>query len=180
MQIEFEFEDFVARWLESRLVHGWWNPLEHCGLEVRCWIRGGLPFSVPRENVEVGNGHDVHTAGRAEREQIAVPRNQGIHGSDDRDGKDLIVMRIRADTANLNRRHHLGDRLELGSHRGSPIACPATGPREYSLKRAEDRGTDDQQLITTEDVLDEASRAPTRVERRNQRIGVEDNSHSAR
>jgi hypothetical protein len=116
---------------------------------------------------------------RADREQIAVPRNKSIQRSDDRDGKDLIVIRIPAHARNLNRRHHLGDRLELGSHRGGAIACPATGLHEHGLELAEDRGTDDQRVITTEDVLEEASRAPTKVERRNQPIGVEDDPHSA-
>ena len=102
---------------------------------------------------------------RAEREQIAVPRNKSIHSSDDRDGKDLIVIRIPADAGNLDRRHHLCDRLELGSHRGSPIACPATGLHEHCIELTEDRGTDDQLVITTEDVLEETSRSSTKVER---------------
>ncbi len=116
---------------------------------------------------------------RAEREQIPVPRNKGIHRSDDGDGKDLIVIRIPADAGNLDRRHHLGDRLKFGSHRGSSIACPATGLHEHRFKLAEDRGTDDQQVITPEGVLKEAPRTPTKVERRHQHIGVEDDPHSA-
>ena len=116
---------------------------------------------------------------RAEREQIAVPRNMGIHRSDDGDGKDLIVIRIPADAGNLDRRHHLADRLEFGSHRGSPIACPATGLHEHGLKLAEDRRADDQQVITTEDVLEEPSRASTKVERRHQHVGIKNNPHSA-
>ena len=102
---------------------------------------------------------------RADREQIAVPRNKSIQRSDDRDGKDLIVIRIPADAWNLHGGHHLGDRLELGSHRCSPIARPATGLNEHGLELTEDRGTDDQLVITTEDVLEETSRAPTKVER---------------
>ena len=74
----------------------------------------------------------------------ASPGDKSVDRSDDRDAKDLIVIRIPADAGNLNRRHHLGDRLELGSHRGSPIACPATGLHEHGLELAEDRGTDDQ------------------------------------
>lgn len=137
------------------------------------------PFSVAREKVEVGDGYDFDPAVHAEREQIAVPRNKGIHRSDDGDGNDVIVIRIPAGAGNLDRRYHLGDRLELGSHRRSPIACPPTGLHQHTLKLAEDRGTDDQQVITTEDVLEEASRAPTKVECRNQHIGVKDNPHSA-
>jgi hypothetical protein len=49
---------------------------------------------------------------RAQREQIAVPRKKSIHRARDRDGMDLIVGRIPADAGNLDRRHHLGDRLE--------------------------------------------------------------------
>jgi hypothetical protein len=40
---------------------------------------------------------------RAECKQIAVPRNKGTHRSDDRDGKDLIVIGIPAHAWNLNR-----------------------------------------------------------------------------
>ena len=123
------------------------------------------PFSAPRQHLEVGDGTDVDAAMGAEREQIAVPRNKSVHSSDDRDGEDLIVIRIPADAGNLDRRHHLCDRLELGSHRGSPIACPATGLHEHCLELTEDRGTDDQLVITTEDVLEETSRSSTKVER---------------
>jgi hypothetical protein len=39
------------------------------------------------------------------------PGDKSVHRSDDRDGKDLIVIRISADAWDLNGRHHLGDRL---------------------------------------------------------------------
>ena len=116
---------------------------------------------------------------RAEREQIAVPCNKSIHRSNDRDGKDLMVIRIPADAGNLDGRLHLGDRLELGSICGSPIACPATGLHEHGLELAKDRGTDDQRVVTTEDVVEETSRASTKVERRHQHIGVDNDPHSA-
>jgi hypothetical protein len=116
---------------------------------------------------------------RAEREQISVPGNQSIHRSDDRDGKDLIVIRIPAHARNLNGRHYLGYRLELGSHSGSTIARPATGLHKNGLELTEDRGTDDQRVITTEDFVEETSRASTKVERRHQYIGVENDPHSA-
>jgi len=143
------------------------------------WARSGPPCSAPGQNLEVGDRDDIDTAMRADREQIAVPRNKSIHRSNDRDGKDLIVISIPADAGNLDRRHHLADRLELGSHRGSPIACPATGLHEHGLELAEDRGADDQRVITTEDVVKEPSRASTKVERRHQHVGVENDPHSA-
>src|ERR1022692_3290662 len=110
---------------------------------------------------------------------MGVPGDKSIHGSNDRDGKDLIVIRIPTDAWNLNRRHHLGDRVEFGSHRCSPIARPSTGLHEHGLELTEDRGTDDQRVITTEDVVEETSRAPAKVERRHQHIGVENDPHSA-
>jgi hypothetical protein len=116
---------------------------------------------------------------RAEREQISVPGNQSIHRSDDRDGKDLIVIRIPAHARNLNGRDYLGYRLELGSHSGGTIACPATGLHKHGLELIEDGGTDDQRVITTEDVVEKTPRASTKVERRHQHIGVENDSHSA-
>jgi hypothetical protein len=116
----------------------------------------------------------------AEREEIGVPGDKSISRSGDGYRKDLIVITIRADAWNLNRRHYFGDRLKLRSHRCSPIARPATGLNEHGLELAQDRGTDDQGVITTEDVVEETSRASTKVERRHQHIGVENDPHSAR
>ena len=108
-----------------------------------------------------------------------VPGDKSTHRSNDGDGKDLIVIRIPADAWNLNRRHDLGDRLELGSHGCSPIARPAAVLHEHGLELIEDRGTDDQRVITAEGLVEETSRATTKVERRHQHIGVENDPHSA-
>ncbi len=115
----------------------------------------------------------------AEREEIGVPGDKSISRSGDGYRKDLIVITIPADAWNLNGRHRLRDRLELSSHRRGPIARPATGLHEHGLQLTEDRGTDDQGVITTEDVIEERSRASTKVERRHQHIGVENDPHSA-
>ena len=137
------------------------------------------PFSAPRQHVEVGDGVDVDTAMRAERNEVRVPCDKSIDGSGDGYRKDLIVIRIPTDAWDLNRRHHLGDCLELGSRRCSPIARPATRLYKHGLQLTEDRGTDDQRVITTDDMVEETSRASTKVERRHQHIGVENNPHSA-
>lgn len=76
----------------------------------------------------------------APSEQVRVPDDKSVHRSGDAYRKNLII-RIPTDAWNLNRRHHLGDRLEFGSHRRSPIARPATGLNEHSLEYAQDRGT---------------------------------------
>ncbi len=115
----------------------------------------------------------------AEREEVGVAGDKSIGRSGYGYRKDLIVIGIPTDARNLNRRHHIGHGLELRSHRDSPIARPATGLDEHGLQLTEDRGTDDQGVITTEDVVEETSRASTKVERRHQHIGVENDPHSA-
>jgi hypothetical protein len=46
------------------------------------------------------------------------------------------------------------------------MARPATGLHEHDLELTGDRGTDDQRVITTEDVVEESSRATAKVKRR--------------
>jgi hypothetical protein len=129
--------------------------------------------------LEAGDGDDADAAMHADCEEIGVPGDKSISRSADRDGKDLIVIRIPANAWNLNGRHHLGDRIEFGSRRCSTIARPATGLDEHCLELTEDRGTDDQRVIAMEDVVEETSRASAKVEPRHQHIGVENDPHSA-
>ena len=143
------------------------------------WAPCGPAFSAPRQHLEVGDGADVDAAIRAKGEQVRVPGDKSVHRSGDGYRKNLIIVRIPTDAWNVNRRHHLGDRLEFGSHRRGPIARPATGLNEHDLELAQDRGTDDQRVITTEDVVEETSWSSAKVERRHQHVGVEDNPHSA-
>jgi hypothetical protein len=133
----------------------------------------------PPHRPEVGDGGDPNAAVHAECEQVGVPGDKNIGGSGDCGSKNLIVIRVPADAWNRKRHNHLRDRLELGSRRRSPIARPATSLHEHGIELTEDRGANDQRVITTEDVVEEMSRASAKVERRHQRIGVENDPHSA-
>jgi hypothetical protein len=134
---------------------------------------------IARRGRELSDGHDRDPAVHAESEQVGIPGDKDIGRSGDGDSEDLIVIRIPADARNLKRRNHLRERLELGSHSRGAIARPANGIHEHGLEFTEYRGTNDHLVIATENIVEETSRTSAKMQRRHERIGVENDPHSA-